>query len=101
MKPVDYPVLKNGFEVSQNRFSKFWFCLSKDCNEDGEYQFCFKDLKYQAVELKQLLNGLIKDFGPIIEVCQKYDIPLKDLPEVLEEYISYDNEEYLEKLKKQ
>ena len=46
MKPVDYPVLKNGFEVSQNRFSKFWFCLSKDCNEDGEYQFCFKDLKY-------------------------------------------------------
>lgn len=35
------------------------------------------------------------------EICKKYRIPLDDLPEVLEEYIDYDNEEYLEKLRNQ
>lgn len=95
MKDVDYSALKNGFNVSQNRFSKFWFCMSVDANEEGEYQFCFKEMKYQAVELRDLLNGLLADFGPIIEICKKYDIPLKDLPSTLEEYIALDNGEEL------
>ena len=38
---------------------------------------------------------------PIIDVCMKYKIPIQKLPDVLEEYIAYDNEEYLEKLKNQ
>lgn len=95
MTRVDYSCLKNGFNVHQNRFSKFWFCNSVDCNEEGEYQFCFKDLKYQAVELRDLLNGLLADFGPIIEICNKYDIRLEDLPSTLEEYIALDNGEEL------
>lgn len=95
MKDVDYTILKNGFNVHQNKFSKFWFCNSVDCNEEGDYQFCFKDLKYQAVELRDLLNGLLTDFSPIIEICKKYDIPLKDLPSTLEEYIALDNGEEL------
>ena len=33
------------------------------------------------------------------KICNKYDIPFNDLPEVLEEYISTDIEEYLEKLR--
>ena len=89
----DYDVLKNGFHVDQNSFSGYWFCLSKDLTEDGDYQFCFKDLKYQAQELKELLNDLLDDLIPIMEVCKKYDIPIRDLPQTLEEYISLDNEE--------
>ena len=34
-------------------------------------------------------------------ICNKYDIPFNDLPEVLEEYIATDNEEYLEKIRRQ
>jgi len=48
---------------------------------------------------------MIKDFILTIlklrTVCIKYRIPFNDLPEVLEEYIAYDNEEYLEKLRNQ
>ena len=32
------------------------------------------------------------------KICNKYKIQFYDLPEVLEEYITYDNAEYLEKL---
>lgn len=35
------------------------------------------------------------------DICNKYNIPFQDLPEVLEEYIATDNEEYLEKLRSQ
>ena len=45
-------------------------------------------------------NRVYKKLKPIQEICKKYSIPLDDLPEVLEEYIDYDNEEYLEKLRK-
>ena len=47
------------------------------------------------------LNEYEEQLKPIREVCDKYDIPLKDLPGTLEEYIAYDNAEYLEKLKNQ
>lgn len=33
------------------------------------------------------------------EICTKYHIPFNDLPEILEEYIATDNEEYLEKIR--
>ena len=46
-------------------------------------------------------NRVHKKLKPIQEICNKYRIPLDDLPEVLEEYIDYDNEEYLEKLRNQ
>lgn len=46
-------------------------------------------------------NRIHKKLKPIQEICMKYRIPLDDLPEVLEEYIDEDNEEYLEKLRSQ
>lgn len=46
------------------------------------------------------LNAYEDQIKPIRDVCDKYDINLNDLPSVLEEYISYDNAEYLEKLEK-
>ena len=54
-----------------------------------------------AEELTDRLNKYYNLLKPIIEICEKYNIPIKDLPEVLEEYIAYDNEEYLEKIKNQ
>ena len=46
------------------------------------------------------LNELEEQIRPIRDVCIKYSIELEDLPDTLEEYIAYDNAEYLEKLKK-
>jgi hypothetical protein len=60
--------------------------------------------RFQHPQLEQLvkqLNKYEKQLQPIREICEKYKIPLQDLPDVLEEYIAYDNEEYLEKLKNQ
>lgn len=47
------------------------------------------------------LNKYETILKPIRDVCEKYNIPLEDLPDVLEEYIAYDNAEYLEKLQNQ
>ena len=56
----------------------------------------------------RLLNGrLYIDYGEydhetykkLENICEKYTINFEDLPEVLEEYITLDNEEYEEKLK--
>ena len=58
---------------------------------------CFWLLILATIELKRSQKKL----KPIQEICNKYRIPLDDLPEVLEEYIDYDNEEYLEKLRSQ
>jgi hypothetical protein len=40
-----------------------------------------------------LLNELHEELEPIKKICEKYHIPLKDLPEILEEYIAYDNDD--------
>ena len=40
-----------------------------------------------------LVNKLHEELEPIRTVCTKYNIPLKDLPEILEEYIAYDNDD--------
>lgn len=47
------------------------------------------------------LNELEDQLRPIRDVCIKYNIELADLPDTLEEYIAYDNAEYLEKLQNQ
>lgn len=47
------------------------------------------------------LNDLEDQLRPIRDVCIKYNIELADLPDTLEEYIAYDNAEYLEKLQNQ
>lgn len=48
---------------------------------------------YGNREVADLLNTLEAEIKPIREVCDKYRIPLKDLPEILEEYIAYDNDD--------
>ena len=50
-------------------------------------------------EILPTLNQQENQLKPIKEICTKYNIPLEDLPEVLEEYITLDNEEYEEKLR--
>jgi hypothetical protein len=52
------------------------------------------------ISIRDLLNELDTQLKPIQDICTKYKIPITDLPEVLEEYITLDNEEYEEKLKK-
>ena len=48
-----------------------------------------------------IITDYIQTIQKLRQICQKYRIPFNDLPEVLEEYIAYDNEEYLEKLRNQ
>ena len=50
-------------------------------------------------EILPTLNQQENQLKPIKEICTKYNIPIEDLPEVLEEYITLDNEEYEEKLR--
>ena len=58
---TDLPLemIMKGFTVHRNRFTGYWFCLSNYSNENGDYQFCFKELEDQAIELCGLLNCLI------------------------------------------
>lgn len=51
-------------------------------------------------DIEELLNELYEEneqlkseLEPIKKICEKYRIPLKDLPEILEEYIAYDNDD--------
>lgn len=60
-----------------------------------------KKLNEQIKQLEKENKELKTQLKPIQKICKKYKIPLEDLPEVLEEYITYDNEEYLEKLQNQ
>lgn len=48
-----------------------------------------------------LLNYYEEVLKPFRKLCLNYHIRLEDIPDILEEYISYDNEEYLEKLRSQ
>lgn len=48
-----------------------------------------------------MIKDCIKTIMKLKKICNKYRIPFDDLPDVLEEYIAYDNEEYLEKLRNQ
>jgi hypothetical protein len=48
---------------------------------------------YGNMQVTELLNKFNETLKPIRKVCGKYNIPLKDLPEILEEYIAYDNDD--------
>ncbi|WP_296882192.1 hypothetical protein [uncultured Methanobrevibacter sp.] len=48
-----------------------------------------------------MIKDFIRTLMKLRKICRKYRIPFNDLPDVLEEYIAYDNEEYLEKLRNQ
>ena len=52
----------------------------------------FEDVSHRD-DIIKLLNGLHEELEPIKKICEKYRIPLKDLPEILEEYIAYDNDD--------
>lgn len=58
---------------------------------------------YQVVNRLNKQDNKIKklktEIQPIRDICKKYQIPIQDLPAVLEEYIATDNEEYQEKIK--
>ena len=68
-------------------------------DENEQLKSALKELKeigdYQTNHIKELQE----EIRPIQDICKKYKIPLEDLPDVLEEYITLDNEEYEEKLK--
>jgi hypothetical protein len=69
--------------------------------ENEQLKSALKELKeigdYQTNHIKELQEEL----QPIQDICKKYKIPLEDLPDVLEEYITLDNEEYEEKTKRE
>ena len=48
--------------------------------------------KEQLQKLVDIINKQNQTLEPIQEICKKYRIPIDDLPETLEEYISRDNE---------
>ena len=60
-----------------------------------------REFENEMLYQKIIKDNKIEDETPIQDICKKYQIPIQDLPEVLEEYIATDNEEYLEKLKNQ
>ena len=68
-------------------------------NQTGKVYSCASNMR--MMDFLEVVNKIEDTLKPIQAVCDKYKIPIKDLPEVLEEYIAYDNEEYLEKLKGQ
>lgn len=64
---------------------------------DGEYNnpICYdygNGLSY--IDVMELLNALHEQLEPLQKVCEKYNIPLEDLPGTLEEYIANDNDGY-------
>ena len=51
-----------------------------------------EDYFYEDLTRDEEVKVLIEEpFTSIVNVCKKYNIPLKDLPGVLEEYITQDN----------
>ena len=67
----DWNALEKGFAIHQNHFTKYWFCNSVESNEDGDYQFCFRDMDYQAKQLCGLLNGLLIEYHTLKEKYEK------------------------------
>ena len=84
------------FASTVEGYSKF---LENTVELNKDADAALKELKeigdYQTNHIKELQEEL----QPIQDICDKYKIPLEDLPDVLEEYITLDNEEYEEKLK--
>jgi len=48
----------------------------------------------KLIKITDKLNQFESELSPIREVCRKYNIPIADLPAVLDEYIVRDNDGY-------
>ena len=57
-----------------------------------EFHHGVRENANQIGRLEKENKELKKQIQPIQKICQKYTIPIEDLPEVLEEYITLDNE---------
>lgn len=82
-----------------DRYEQFkkWF-LKKEFKIKQDVHWIDPKVLFRYFEIEQEENRTI---NRLQKVCNKYDIPFNDLPEVLEEYIATDNEEYLEKIRSQ
>ena len=74
---------------------KKWF-LKKELKIKRDVHWIDPQAVFRYFEIEQEERQTLTQLQ---KICNKYDIPFNDLPEVLEEYISTDNEEYLEKLR--
>ena len=72
-----------------------WMTAKRFTGEfDKQYSGVYDDREQLTnFEVVNLLNELHEELEPIKKICKKYRIPLKDLPEILEEYIAYDNDD--------
>ena len=62
---------------------------------NGECYGLFNRFDYEKlIQITNKLNQFEQRLTPIIEVCKKYNIPIADLPGVLDEYIVRDNDGY-------
>ena len=76
---------------------KKWF-LKKEFKIKKDTTWIDPQVVFRYFEIEQEENTTIQHLQ---NICKDYNIPFNDLPEVLEEYIATDNEEYLEKLRSQ
>ena len=61
--------------------------LLNELHEENEDRF------NEQMYLQKQLHNTQKELEPIRKICKKYRIPIKDLPEILEEDIAYDNDD--------
>lgn len=82
-----------------DRYEQFkeWF-LKKEFKIKRDVHWIDPKAVFRYFEIEQEENQAV---NKLQKICNKYDIPFNDLPEVLEEYIATDNEEYLEKIRSQ
>ena len=79
------------YELTTTKFH----CLKIVNKDAGEEYGCFNRFeKIQLTELINTMNGKDEVLDPIIRICEKYNIPVRDLPAVLDEYICNDNDGY-------
>lgn len=85
--------------MTNNKYEEFkkWF-LKKGFKIKRDVHWIDQKAVFRYFEIEQEETQTLTQLQ---KICNKYDIPFNDLPEVLEEYISTDNEEYLEKLRRQ
>ena len=58
---IDYNLLKNGFQLTHNKHIGYYYAVSVETGENGDYQFCTKEFKDTAEELVDFLNTLLVD----------------------------------------
>jgi len=77
------------YTIEQYKFHKI-FIYSEDKTPIGPFSRFEKEQLQSVIGIMNKQEQLLK---PIQKICEKYKIPIQDLPETLEEYISRDNEE--------